>query len=278
MNPCISKKIYHSVGVSGNFIILIDIFMLPHLFAVTRSTPVLISMFRTSMEMMVYTRNGTGGLLPYKLWIDPAGGQASTQGKMGEALLPRQEVRISWEAHEPDLRLEDISKRVKKAKEKQVAPAIVTWRGGGSTETKLSSNTSLYSPSQYWACGIEDDLVFNQEWSSCPSCSCLFQCPYLLFKLRHPSADTFALSSSRYPDLCLKYRKLIRFYSNLYLKELCASLCQISYENNGSMHMYRCAKAVVMMMQCLNVLVTQGWETRGPEGEPLDVKCPQHGD
>lgn len=96
------------------------------------------------MEMMVYTRNGTGGLLPYQLWIDPARGQASTQGKMGEALLPRQEVRISWEAHELDLRLEDISKRVKKAKEKQVAPAIVTWRGGGSTETKLSSNTPLY--------------------------------------------------------------------------------------------------------------------------------------
>lgn len=87
------------------------------------------------MEMMVYTRNGTGGPLPYKLWIDPARGQASTQGKMGEALLPRQEVRISWEAHEPDLRLEDISKRVKKAKEKQVVPAIVTWREGGSAET-----------------------------------------------------------------------------------------------------------------------------------------------
>lgn len=50
---------------------------------------------------------------------------------MGEALLPRQEVRISWEAHEPDLRLEDTSKRVKKAEEKQVAPAIVTWREGG---------------------------------------------------------------------------------------------------------------------------------------------------
>lgn len=44
------------------------------------------------------------------------------------------------------------------------------------------------------------------------------------------------------------------------------------------MHLYRCAKAVVMTMQCLNGLVTRGWETRGPEGESLDVKCPQHGD
>lgn len=77
--------------------------------------------------------------------MDPARGQASTQGKMGEALLSRQEVRVSWEAHEPDSRLEDISKQVKKAKEKQLVPAIVTGRKGGSAETKLSSNTSLYS-------------------------------------------------------------------------------------------------------------------------------------
>lgn len=44
------------------------------------------------------------------------------------------------------------------------------------------------------------------------------------------------------------------------------------------MHLYRCAKAVVMTMQCLNGLVTRAWETQGPEGESLDVKRPQHGD
>lgn len=77
--------------------------------------------------------------------MDPARGQAGTEGKMGEAPLPRQEVRISWEAHELDLHLEVISKRVKKAKEKQLVPAIVTWREGGFTETKLSSNASRYS-------------------------------------------------------------------------------------------------------------------------------------
>lgn len=96
----------------------------------------------------------------------------------------------------------------------------------------------------------------------------------LLFKLEHSISDT---ESSKYPDLCLQHMHTISFCPDLYFKKLSVSLSQVNYENNGGMYMYQCAKAVIVMTQCLNVKVSQGWETRGLEGKPFDMKSLQHG-
>lgn len=81
------------------------------------------------------------------------------------------------------------------------------------------------------------------------------------FKLEHSISDTLGLRPSKYPGLCLQHMYIIRFCPDLYCKELFASLPQISYANNGGMHIYQNAKAVGMKVQCLNVKVTWGWET-----------------
>lgn len=144
---------------------------------------------------------------------------------------------------------------------------------GGSAEAKLSSNTLFHSGApdergelrMTWCSSKDDHLALSVL---------VYFNTTLLFKLEHTISDT---ESSEYPDLCLQHMNTISFCPDLYFKELFASLSQVNYEHNGGMYRNQCAKAVVMMMQCLNVKVTQAWETRGLEGKPLDMKSPPHG-
>lgn len=105
--------------------------------------------------------------------------------------------------------------------------------------------------------GTEDDYVFKQGRSSCPFRSCLFQY-HITFQVRALNFCHLVIQTSRSLSTTQAHH-------------------QVNYENNGGMYMYQCAKAVVMMMQCLNVKVTQGGETRRLEGKLLDTKSPQHG-
>lgn len=67
---------------------------------------------------------------------------------MGEAPSPMLEVPISWEDHEQDLCLEEVSQQVKKTEdERLVQPAggCHVRLEGGSAETKLRSDTLFHS-------------------------------------------------------------------------------------------------------------------------------------
>lgn len=141
------------------------------------------------MEMRVSTRNGTGGPLSCKLeWTWPR-----VQDKMDEAPLPLLEVHISWEDHEWDLCLEEVSKRVKKAEDEQlVQPADKCHfhLEGGSAETKLSSNTLFHSGAPQTEPGeLKMTLCSSEEGHLALSVLVYFKTT-LLFKLEHSITDT----------------------------------------------------------------------------------------
>lgn len=127
--------------------------------------------------------------MSYKLeWI-----MAKVKGKMGEAPSPMLEVHISWEDHEQDLCLEDVSQQVKKAEdERLVQPAddCHVHLEGGSAETKLRSNTLFHSGAPETEHGeLKMTLRSSKEDHLALSVLVYFN-TILLFKLEHSISAT----------------------------------------------------------------------------------------
>lgn len=187
-NPCIKKKMPFC-SCLRRFYNTDEHFYSSLIFCYYKKPPCTCQGFQISMAMRVSTRNGIGGPLSYKLeWI-----MAKVKGKMGKAPSPMLEVHISWEDHEQDLCLENVSQQVKKAEdERLVQPAddCHVHLEGGSAETKLRSNTLFHSGAPETEHGeLKMTLCSSKEDHLALSVLVYFN-TILLFKLEHSISAT----------------------------------------------------------------------------------------